>query len=426
MMKLDFYHRSALPLGSSRKRPKEFSQRNTKGFYLSVNKCVHRALCGKTFLIFAIILFFCSPLFSQDVDKLRVEREKLLKEIDNTRKLIDTKRTSREETFKQVNLLTYEINVRQNLIKNFNQEIELLNTQIEDNQLNINTLESNINEIKTEYIKLIQDTYLRRSSMNELLFFLSAKDFSEAYRRNRLLKEYSEYRQQQGKNLIENQNKLKSLLQEIQAQRDEKEQSLNKLEKEYKALNEGQLQKMKLVAELQKEEKWLKQSLTEKERRAKALENQIIEYIKQSQSKKSEYGKDFQESMGKLIWPISGIVVNDFGEHAHPVIKGLLIKNNGIDIQSSGNDDVVSIYPGEVSRVINIPGYNNAIIIRHGDFLTVYANMKDVYVKQGQVVVTGSKLGKLYKETNETNGILHFEIWKENQKQNPLKWLKPQ
>jgi len=377
-------------------------------------------------LVVFFILNYSALIFSQDVDKLRVEREKLLKEIENTRKMIDTKRTSREEALNQVNLLTHEINVREQLIKNFNQEIELLNSQIEENQLNINRLESNINEIKTEYIKLLQDTYLRSSSMNELLYFLSAKDFSEAYRRHRILKEYSSYRQHQGKILVENQNKLKSLLQEIQAQREEKEQSLNKLEKEYKSLNDGQIQKKKLVTELQKEEKWLKQSLTEKERRAKALENQIIEYIRQSKSTKSEYGKDFQDSMGKLIWPVTGIVVNDFGEHEHPVIKGLLIKNNGIDIQTASNDDVVSIYPGEVSRVINIPGYNNAIIIRHGVFLTVYANMKDVYVKQGQRVETGLKLGKLYKESNEANGVLHFEIWQENQKLNPIKWLKPQ
>ena len=377
-------------------------------------------------LVVFFILNYSALIFSQDVDKLRVEREKLLKEIENTRKMIDTKRTSREEALNQVNLLTHEINVREQLIKNFNQEIELLNSQIEENQLNINRLESNINEIKTEYIKLLQDTYLRSSSMNELLYFLSAKDFSEAYRRHRILKEYSSYRQHQGKILVENQNKLKSLLQEIQAQREEKEQSLNKLEKEYKSLNDGQIQKKKLVTELQKEEKWLKQSLTEKERRAKSLENQIIEYIRQSKSTKSEYGKDFQDSMGKLIWPVTGIVVNDFGEHEHPVIKGLLIKNNGIDIQTASNDDVVSIYPGEVSRVINIPGYNNAIIIRHGVFLTVYANMKDVYVKQGQRVETGLKLGKLYKESNEANGVLHFEIWQENQKLNPIKWLKPQ
>ena len=381
----------------------------------------------KIYKLFIIILFlsgFINPLFSQDVDKLRVEREKLLKDIDNTRQLLDTKRTSREETFKQVTLLTHEINVRQNIIRNFNQEIDILNSQIEDNQLKINTLETNINEIKTEYIKLLQDTYLKRSSTNELLFFLSAKDFSEAYHRHRLLKEYSSYRQQQGKTLIENQNKLKSLLLEIQAQRNEKEQNLVKLEKEYTSLNKGQVEKKKLIDELHKEEKWLKQSLTEKERQAKALENKIIEIIRQSQATKSEYGKNFQESMGKLIWPVSGIVVSDFGEHEHPVIKGLLIKNNGIDIQTTGSDEVTSIYPGEISRVINIPGYNNAIIIRHGDFLTVYANMKDVYVKQGQRVETGSKLGRLYKETNEINGVLHFEIWKENQKLNPLKWLK--
>ncbi|MDR2927030.1 MAG: peptidoglycan DD-metalloendopeptidase family protein [Cytophagaceae bacterium] len=387
------------------------------------------ATCSKISVWSIILLLpvlFSQPLFSQDVDKLRNERESLLKEIESTRNLLNTKRTSREETFALVNILAHEIEVRESLINNFRQEIEALNLQIEQNQLNINELELSIKVIKDEYVRLLQDTYLRRNSMNELLFFLSAKNFSEAYHRHRLLKEYSSYRQRQGQALIENQNQLKLLMQKIEVQRENKEASLNKLEKEYASLNESQLQKQKLIGELQKEEQWLKQQLAEKERQAKVLESQILEYIRQSQSEKSTYGKDFAESMGKLIWPVSGgVVVNHFGEHEHPVLKGVVIKNNGIDIQSTLSNEAVAVYPGEISRVITIPGYNNAIIIRHGDYLTVYANLKDIQVKQGQKVETGEQLGTLYKEDNEANGVLHFEIWKESQKLNPVQCLRP-
>jgi len=377
--------------------------------------------------IFLIIIIKSSLtlLFSQNVDKLRNERELLLKEIERTQKLISSNINSREEALKQVNLLNHEIKMRRDLIDNFKTEIEALDAQIAESQSNINNLELNIKEIKDEYIRLIQSAYLKRNTTNELLFLFSAKDFTEAYNRHRNLKEYSNYRKKQGEKLIENQKKLKVLLSEIQEQKYEKEQTLNKFEFEKKELSYTQNIKLSTISELQKEEKFLKQTLKENEKKEKELNNKILEYIKQSKSQKSEYGKDFKDNKGKLIWPVTkGIVVNEFGEHEHPVMKGVLIKNNGIDIQSTENNDIVAVHEGEISRVISIPGYNNAIIIRHGDFLTVYANLKDVLVKQGQKVERNQKIGKIYVEKSEKYGILHFEIWNENQKLDPLKWLK--
>ena len=375
--------------------------------------------------IFIFLQLFCSTLFSQEIENLRKEQEKLQQQILETRQEINTKANTREDAFKQINLLSNEINAREQLIRSLNTEISNFDRQINTNQKEIKALEDKINKIKEEYVRMLQDTYLRRNSMNDMLFFLSAKDFTESYNRYRLLKEYSEYRKQQGTKLIESQNQLKVLLLEIQQQRNEKAQSLNKLERERSALNQSQSQKRRLVTELQKEERWLKQTLAEQQKREKALENQILEIIRQAQNVKTEYGKDFKDNMGKLPWPLSkGIIISEFGEQPHPVIKGVTIKNNGIDIKSAENG-IHAVFEGEISRIINIPGYNNAIIIRHADYLTVYANLKDIFVKQGQKVSMNQKIGTLYKEKGETSGTLHFEIWKENQKLNPKRWLKP-
>ena len=388
-----------------------------------------KTISFNTCFILVTLLFAIesTEIYAQGVDNLRIQREKLLKDIENTKKLLVTKKTSIDETVNQVNLLTLELKVREEIIANYKKEIEVVSSKIEKNQKSINSLEKNIDEIKKEYVKLIQDTYLRRSSMSDLLYLLSANDFSEAYRRHRLVKEYSSYRQKQAQTLINQQNDLKILQIDTKTQRESKEQTLKNLEKEYTALNITQGQKNKLVGDLRKEEKSLKNKIAENEKRAKTLENQIMQYIRQSQNTKSEYGKDFKSSMGKLIWPVSkGIVVNDFGVHEHPVIKGIIIENNGIDIKSIENDDVVSVYPGEISRVINFPGSNNAIIIRHGEYLTIYSNLREIFVRQGQKVNTGEKLGKVYKEKNETFGVLHFEIRKDGgEKLNPTKWLKP-
>jgi murein hydrolase activator len=202
--------------------------------------------------------------------------------------------------------------------------------------------------------------------------------------------------------------------------------SLRGLESEFVMLNRNQDEKKKLVNELQKEEKWLRSTLKEKEKRAAELEKRIVEEINRAKSSSTVVvtGNDFNKFSGKLIWPVKkGIVVNRFGEHEHPVLKNVLVKNNGIDIQTTENLEVLSVHPGEVSRVITIPGYNNAVIMRHGTFLTVYANLKNIRVKQGQKIKSGFVIGDVFKETNDSGGILHFEIWNEGQKMDPLKWL---
>jgi len=394
--------------------------------YYSEYKAKNMINLKNTFKTILFILIFSQYSIAQDVTKLRQDREKLLKEIETINKELDTKRVTREDNLKQLTLLQAEITKREELISIIKSEIRLLNNSIEENQQSINKLEQSINEIKKGYVILIQDAYLKINTQSELLFFLSSKDFSEAYRRYRLLKEYSTYRQSQGKALIESQKKLKTLLLEIQIKRDEKETNLVSLEKENKSLNQAQNQRKQIITEIQKEEKWLRQQVETKKKQEKALENRILEVIRQTQSTKTEYGKDFGDNKGKLSWPLkNGIIINDFGEHSHPVLKGVIIKNNGIDIQSSESDEVIAIFTGEVSRVFSIPGYNNAIIIRHGEYLTVYANLKEIFVKQGQKIKTNEKIGILYIENNDAGGVLHFEIWKENQKLNPNQWLKP-
>ncbi len=380
------------------------------------------------YLIVLFILCITSSVQPQNVDNLRSERELLLKEIESTNKLLQSKRQSREATFQQINILNKEIAVRERLIDNFKIEIEALENRIETNQLVINQLEADIKSSKDEYSKLIRDSYRRRNSLDELVFFLSASGFSDAYNRYRLVKEYSRYRKNQVQNLIDNQVRLKAYLTEVQSQMEQKENALKQQEKEYSQLNNNQQQKKLLITELQKEEKWLLSTIKDKEKKAKELENRILEIIRaaRTSSTTSVTGNDFNRFMGKLIWPVhKGVIVSKFGEHEHPVLKNVLVKNNGIDIQTIGSEDVLAVHPGEVSRVISIPGYNNAVIIRHGTFLTVYANLKDVMVKQGQKVSSGEFLGKVFKESNDAGGILHFEIWNENQKLDPSKWLLP-
>ena len=374
------------------------------------------------FLFFLFLFFSFSIVNGQAVDHLRAERESLLSEIVKTQKLLKTKRSSRDNTLRQLSLVSREVDIREDMLKSLESDIQNLDKSIDNNQLQINLLEEEYSILAKEYSRLLQDTYLRRNALDNFIFFMSAEDFNVAYRRYRLLKEYTNYRQNQAQILVQKQIKLESLLEDIKLQKQTKEASLAKLENELIQLSSSRDEKRRLVNSLKTEEQWLLKSLTEKENQAKDLENKILEYIRSASA--GTLGNDFSSFEGKLLWPVSkGIVINSFGEHAHPVLKNVSIKNNGIDIQNTVDDLVLSVHSGEVSRVVGIPGYNTAVLIRHGKYLTVYANLREVTVSQGQKVNAGQVLGKIFKDESDNMAILHFEIWHENQKLDPVNWL---
>ncbi len=348
----------------------------------------------------------------------------MLKEIEDSKRTLKLKQTTKESTLQQIQLVGQEVAVREDILNSLEAQIRELDRSIDANQTKINVLENDIAVLKGDYSKLLQDTYLRRNSLNELAFFMSAADFSEAYRRYRLLKEYSIYRQKQGQILSESQNRLIALQNDIKLQKEAKESNLAEVEAEISNLSLSRQEKAKLVASLQNEESWLLKLIRDKENEAKGLEQKILEYIRSSSV--SALGNDFSSFEGKLLWPVrKGFVISNFGEHEHPVLKNVTIKNNGIDIQSTLGDQVFAVHNGEVSRVVGIPGYNTTVLVRHGKYLTVYANLREVDVKQGQKIYAGDSVGRIFKEESGGSVVLHFEIWHENQKLDPSKWLSP-
>jgi murein hydrolase activator len=376
-------------------------------------------------LVFFFLIYSGFDVFSQNIEDLRKERELLLKDISTTSKLIQEKKESRENNLHELNLINREIESRERLINNFKKEISQLDNQIEVNQMLVNDLESDIVRLKEEYAQLIRDSYRRKGEINELMFLFSSGDFSKAYLRYRLFREYSRYRQKQGELLIESQNKINALLKEIQQQKEDKEDVLGNIEKELSYLQSNKSRKSKLVTRLLNEQQWLQKSLSDKQNAANELENRIKELI--ASEKKSNIdvaeSSNFSDQMGKLNWPAQGIIINSFGEHPHSVLKNVTIKNNGIDIQVNGDSNVYCVHSGTISTIVAIPGLNKAVIVRHGKYLTVYGNLVDVFVTKDDIVSAGQKIGKVYRDDSEMKEVLHFEIWEENTKLDPERWL---
>lgn len=382
----------------------------------------------KKFSFFLVLYFsfFCVYAQNSEVEKLKDKREQYLKDISNAKVLLDKKGKTRNQVLSQLTILNAQIVAQNRVIKSYRDEISQINQVISDNRKLVEELSIELNLIKEGYKRLIIEANKQFSTnYNEFMIVFSSATFSEAYRRFNLMKQYSSYRKKQGLVLIKLQTKHDSIILKTTEILNQKKSSFDLLLSEINLLKSSVQKKNVFINQLRHDEKWLMDDITKKEKFSKDLQKTIERLILDNNKKPSEFSfSNFDSAKGKLKWPVSGgIVTSYFGEHNHAVLKGVKIKNNGIDIATSKERDVRCVYEGTVTKVIAVPGYNMAIILRHGKYLTVYANMSTVYVKSGQEVKSDQKIGQIFSDSNDKSGILHFEIWKENNKINPIDWL---
>ena len=236
-------------------------------------------MLGRPYKFLTVVFVLCLGFgisSAQSVDNLRKEKDVLLREIEQSKELLKRKRSSRESTLQQLQLVERELSIKEDIVREFQNQIKDLDRTIDHNQSAINDLEGEIDVLKAEYAKLLQDTYLRSSSLNELAFFLGSEDFSEAYRRYRVLKEYTDYRRRQVLLLKERQNQMIALHNDIKFQKESKESALKAIEDELRSLEATKKEKAKLVNYLKSEESWLLKQINEKEAQAKNLEQRFL------------------------------------------------------------------------------------------------------------------------------------------------------
>jgi septal ring factor EnvC (AmiA/AmiB activator) len=389
--------------------------------YLQPIKCLKFSI---VFYLFFISLSVCSQ--NNKIENLKKKRIQYQREISNAKKLLAQKGSSRKNYLEDLALLSAQIHAQKSVINNYKLELAAINTIISENSDIVTKLSDEIEIIKKGYEKLIRESNKHyRLNYNEFMLLFSSKNFSEAYRRFQLMKQYSSYRKKQGQMLEDARSMHDSIIILNKEILNQKQLAIASLKKELKDIESNIIVKEMYVAKLKKEEDWLKKEIRSKEKATLELQNSIEKLIAEIKKKKSEFAfSNFVSAKGRLNWPVNGgIVTNTFGEHNHAVLKGVKVKNNGIDITVSKENEVKCVYDGTVSRVIAIPGYNKAVIIRHGKYLTVYANLAHVFVKNGQTLTSNQRIGKIYSDVSDKNGILHFELWEDNKKINPLHWL---
>jgi septal ring factor EnvC (AmiA/AmiB activator) len=242
------------------------------------------------------------------------------------------------------------------------------------------------------------------------------------------------YRQKQLEQIEAIRFVLQQKISDLNAQLSEKEQVLLQQMKEVSTLKNKKEQQSDTYQKLQKRQRELKEHLEYQQRIANRLQREIERVIEEEARKAREVAKtpdfelvsdNFAKNKGRFPWPVeNGVITDRFGEHAHPVLKNIIIKNNGIDITTRQGESARSIFNGTVSRVFAIPGGNTAVIIRHGEYISVYSNLSEVFVSQGEDIQTGQEIGRVFVDRDDDNKtVLKFQIWKENLKLNPEDWI---
>ena len=399
---------------------------------LSVNK----------FLLLTFLLFVASVALPQNKSKLEKEKQESLRKIKETEKIIKQTKTQRQATMGQLTAISKQIEARQELINSIAAEIKLLDEEIEEKLMILQALEGDLDELKEEYAAMIYSASKMDNSISRLTFIFSAEDINQMLMRIKFFQQYSDTRKHQLE-LIE---KVKASLTQQKVYHDkiraEKNALLNSHTVETTSLNSLKKEKDKVVKELSQKEVQLKKELDDTKKALKQLENKIRQIIEEERLKaiaaaKAKTSKDkpknqtydgkelvsaFAGNMNRLPWPVSnGTVVRKFGRQRHPVLH--IDENNlGVGIQTLKGEQVRAVFPGKVISVTEIPGMNNIVMIQHGEYFTVYARLRKVYVTVGQEVSAKEILGEVYTNREEVSQV-EFQIWKGDSPLDPEVWL---
>lgn len=359
-------------------------------------------------------------------------KAQLEKEIALLNSQLKTNARDRDKALRNLNLVQRKMTRRKALVSESEQQIRVLDDSISRCQRELGRLQAEYDTLSVYYERLVRSAYKNRDARLWYMYILSSDSFSQGLRRFGYLRSFSREMSAQGEQLLQMQSEL-----ETQATR------LSSLKKDASALRESRVRDIKelqveeaevngLVAQLKSDRARYQQQLARKQKEMSELKRKTDELIKKktAEAKKkattavdAALSSSFAANKGKLPWPVEGTVTGSFGSHPHPVYKNVTLPfNNGVNVAVVRNAAVKAVFDGTVASIHVMPGYNQCILIQHGDYFTLYCRLKTVSVKEGTKVKTGQVLGVV--DTIGGEDELHFELWKGQSPQNPESWLR--
>ena len=380
-------------------------------------KCLHIIL-GISFL------FSCLSLSAQNRNALESEKAQLKKDIERTSQYIAKTNRKINATLDNYELIEQKISKRKNLLDNIQSELTGVDSVISSTDILIDSLENDIKLLRKAHDDLLNKTYIQSLSRNTLLSLLTSTSLENAFKRWLYSRQYNAFLKNRKSSLDEQIDKLAETLKNQMIVKLEKEDLIKDQEEQTLNLRAELTEKDELIIRLGKEQARLKIDLLAKKKKKKIIDETIERLIAEEIAKaKSSDALEIDESdfglnRGRLNWPISSAVITGkYGKQKHPTNKALEIENNGLDFKAKKGSQVNAIYSGKVVGFTEIPGIGKMLILRHGQYYTVYSKLTNVFVKYGDKVKAGQSIA-------EVNEDFHFEIWLGKEKQNPSIWLK--
>jgi len=456
--------------------PKVFALRSPRIMKRSINLLAirNRNLVFVVSMLLAMAFLFPVTVFAQSKKELEDKRKKIIRDIQSTERMIQKTAKTKEATYDRYVALQSQIESREALIRNLNEEIDAAEFGIERNQLVISSLSKDVTKMREEYGKTVRNAFRRKTLSNPILYILSAESLNQAFRRWLFLRKYDERRTEQADAIRFTQEMLSRKSQGLEETRLEKENLLNSIQGQQSTLTGELTEKDAMLKDLSKDETRLKAELEKKQAAHEALNTAIEGVIQENVRKRIEEARskpkvnvpkvetpekkpeekpvvtlpkaekakpaiaevkpladediesfNFRKNKGRLPWPVEGgFISRGFGTQKHPTLKNISITNNGVDIRTEEGALVRCIADGTVAGVQFVPGHDYTLIIQHGDFYTVYTNLASTSLAKGDEVKAKQSVGQV--STNNITGTseLHFELWQQKERMNPALWIK--
>jgi septal ring factor EnvC (AmiA/AmiB activator) len=425
---------------------------------------------------------------AQSKKDLQKQRDDINNKIEQTKKMIRDSERQQKSTIRQVQLLNEQLAFREQLIGNLNNDIHTIDGEIKRKNHYIGEMESQVNQMKQEYGRMIYNAFRQRTSYDKLMYIFASADFHQAYKRLKMTQRYADARKKQAFTILGKQEEIKSSVDELERDKSSKAQLADAKERERREVEADKTEQQQRLQSLKKEESTLrKQQDKQKADRDKLtarIQSVIAEEIRKENEKKMAeekkaaaalatkeaakktttssaktgstttaktttaapaaetakkttaialapetvlLNKDFEKNKGALPWPVSaGVITSHFGKHAHPSLAQVTVNNNGVDFTTDKNASALAVFSGKVTSIFSIPGAGQNVIVTHGSYKTVYSGLETVSVKIGDSVTAKQKLGIVMYDGEDYT--LHFEVWKVGAEagaaQNPELWIK--
>lgn len=398
--------------------------------------------------LIGLLFFLCLGLNAEaqtgEQKALEARKEQLENEIREINRLLFAEREQKGSVLDQMEALNQKINRQQQLIRITNQQSNLLNRQINANIRQISKLRSDLETLKGDYAQMIRKSYENRSQQNRLLFLMSSTSFFQAFKRLQYMKQYTQFRKKQGEEIVAKTESLNVLNTDLTRQRKEKELLIAQNRRTKNELTDQVQSQQSLLRTIRQNESAYASEIDKKRTEARAIERQIENLIRSaiaasnraSGTTTASPGKfaltpeatlvanNFSANKGRLIWPVEkGVKKQGYGVYADAVYPGIKHQSNGVIIAADEGSDARAVFEGEVIAVLAVPGGNKGVQLKHGNFISTYYNLAELYVKKGDKVKVKEALGKIY--TNRSNGLtqLKFYLYQDANRLNPEEWI---